>query len=121
MERLNLRVQGEATIVEVAGEIELANTPRLREILGRACEPIDNRAPQVIVEMSGVSFIDSSGVGVLVGALKRARAQGGTLVLVGCGVRVRRVFEIAGLLDALGCVESLEAALEANSVMGGTT
>ena len=96
-----------ATIVEAGGEVELHNAPRLREELRRVCE---SSHPCCVVDMSKVSFIDSTGVGVLVGALKRAREHQGTLTIACPQPRVRRVFEITGLLGALPIYESLEAA-----------
>jgi anti-sigma B factor antagonist len=106
---LQLRVyeSSGATIVEAGGEVELHNAPRLREELRRVCEL---EHPCCVVDMSNVSFIDSTGVGVLVGALKRAREHRGTLTIACPQPRVRRVFEITGLLGALPIYDSLEAA-----------
>ena len=108
-----------ATIVEAGGELELHNAPRLREELKRICE---TDKPRCVVNMSDVSFIDSTGVGVLVGALKRAREHGGSLALACPQPRVRRVFEITGLLQALPIFDSLEAAQAAcaGELSGGT-
>lgn len=108
-----------ATIVEAGGELELHNAPRLREELKRICE---TDKPRCVVNMSDVSFIDSTGVGVLVGALKRAREHGGSLALACPQPRVRRVFEITGLLQALPIFDSLEAAQAscAAELSGGT-
>jgi anti-sigma B factor antagonist len=108
--RLSTHQAGGATIVEAGGEVELHNAPRLREVLKRICE---TPGPCCVVDMSGVSFIDSTGVGVLVGALKRAREHGGSLALACPQPRVRRVFEITGLLAALPIFDSLEAAQSA--------
>lgn len=96
-----------AKIVEANGDIELHNAPRLREELRSICETEKVRC---VIDMSGVPFIDSTGVGVLVGALKRAREHGGTLTLACPQPRVRRVFEITGLLTALPIFDSLEEA-----------
>ena len=108
-----------ATIVEAGGELELHNAPRLREELKRICE---TDKPRCVVNMSDVSFIDSTGVGVLVGALKRAREHEGSLTLACPQPRVRRVFEITGLLQALPIFDSLEAAQAAcaGELSGGT-
>ena len=109
---LQLRVYESSgtTIVEAGGEVELHNAPGLREELRRVCE---TQNPCCVVDMSDVSFIDSTGVGVLVGALKRAREHGGVLTIACPQPRVRRVFEITGLLGALPIYESLEAASNA--------
>ncbi len=96
-----------AKVVEATGDIELHNAPNLREELKAICE-----IPRVccVIDMTHVPFIDSTGVGVLVGALKRARENGGTLTLACPQPRVRRVFEITGLLKALPIFDSLNEA-----------
>jgi anti-sigma B factor antagonist len=106
---LQLRIyeSGGATVVAVSGDIELHSAPKLREELRHVCE-LEN--PCCVVDMSGVPFIDSTGVGVLVGALKRAREHGGNLTIACPQVRVRRVFEITGLLGALPIYDSVEVA-----------
>jgi anti-sigma B factor antagonist len=90
-------------VVTVRGEIDVATSPRLRTelsaLLGRG-------ATQITLDFSGVTFVDSSGLGVLVGALKRLRdGQGsddaGSLRIVGAQDAVRKVFEITGLETAL--------------------
>ncbi len=108
--RLRVGTQGEATVVEIGGEIDLHVAPRLRAELLRAGE---GDSPRVVVDLSEVSFLDSTGIGVLVGALKRVREKGGALNFCGVQSRVRRVFEITGLMRALPIFESREAALTA--------
>jgi len=98
----------ENSVVEVVGDIELSNALQLRTDLRSACE---QEACRVIVDMSQVTFIDSTGIGVLVGALKRTREQNGWFALVCPQPRVRRVFEITGLLQALPLYQSMEQAL----------
>jgi anti-sigma B factor antagonist len=110
--RLRARDIEGITLVEVAGELELHNAPQLRAELQRACE---NDGPCVVVDLSGLTFIDSTGIGVLVGGLKRAREHGGALTLVCPVPRIRRVFEITGLLKALPLYETREAAQAACS------
>ena len=106
------------TTVELGGELELHNAPSLREEFGRVCE---TNAPCVLVDLSQVSFIDSTGIGVLVGGLKRAREHDGTFVLVCPVPRLRRVFEITGLLRALPLYETREEARAACAPTSDTT
>jgi anti-sigma B factor antagonist len=107
-----------ATIVEVGGELEMHSAPLLRQELAAACE---GSRPSVLVDLSSLSFIDSTGIGVLVGALKRARENKGSLVLVCPVERIRRVFEITGLLHALPLYETRTQAREAASLSSATT
>jgi len=90
-------------VVTVRGEIDVATSPRLRTelsaLLGRG-------ATRITLDFSGVTFVDSSGLGVLVGALKRLRDGEDSddvtsLRIVGVQDAVRKVFEITGLESAL--------------------
>jgi putative ATPase len=107
---LNLRTYNSpesSTILEVQGEVELHNAPKLRAQLHLLC---GSPNPRVIVDLGQVSFIDSTGIGVLVGALKRAREASGDLIIVGARDRVHRIFEITGLLGALPLAKTVDEA-----------
>ena len=84
--------------LKVSGEIDVATSPGLRRELHAV---LDGHPAQVVVDLSGTSFIVSSGLGVLVGVLKRLRESdsGTTLVLASMQDPVRRVFEITGLTE----------------------
>jgi anti-sigma B factor antagonist len=88
---------GSATLV-VGGEIDVATSPELRRELHRL---IDDDATLIVIDLSATTFIDSSGLGVLVGVLKRLResGRGDALVLTGLQEPVRKVFDITGLTE----------------------
>ena len=97
-------------VVSVAGEVDLATAPRLRDALVVAA--IDHPGERIAVDIDGVTMLDSVGLGVLVGALRRITAAGGDLVVV-CSTprllevlaqcRLDRVFEIrSNLADLTG-------------------
>ncbi|MDF2441553.1 MAG: anti-sigma factor antagonist [Abditibacteriota bacterium] len=110
--RLRTRELDGMVIVEVGGELDLHNAPQVRTELARLCE---EEKPRVLADLSGLSFIDSTGIGVLVGAHKRARERGGRILFVCPTPRIRRVFEIAGLVRALPLYSSREEALAQSS------
>ena len=120
--RLRTKQSDGTDIVEVSGELEMHAAPELRAELQRVCA-LENASqkPRVLIDLSQVSFIDSTGIGVLVGGLKRAREAGGALVLVCPVPRLRRVFEITGLLQALPMYQTRDEALEALEEASGTT
>jgi anti-sigma B factor antagonist len=96
-----VEVRGEQTapVVVVQGEIDVATSPQLRNELNAI---LTRGVRDITLEFSGVSFVDSSGLGVLVGTYKRMKDDGnGTLRIVGAQPSVRRVFEITGLERAL--------------------
>ena len=103
-----IRPYGEATLVEVEGEIDLHSAPGFKSALLELDAPLSAR---VALDMSGVSFLDSTGIGALVGVLKKTRERGGQIAFFGAQPRVKRVFEIAGLWSALPFFASRDAAL----------
>jgi anti-sigma B factor antagonist len=86
--------EGDAAVLVVRGEVDLSSAPQLRQrLLGLA-----TGGPRtVVVDLTGVSFIDSTGLGVLVSALKRLRAEGGDLRLAVDRPQIAKVLEITGL------------------------
>jgi anti-sigma B factor antagonist len=85
---------GNATIVRVRGDVDVATSPQLRAELQTA---IDAGTKEVVVDVSAMDFIDSAGLGVLIGALKRAREADVRLVLRGVQPSPRKVLGITGL------------------------
>ncbi|HEX9505307.1 MAG TPA: STAS domain-containing protein [Acidimicrobiia bacterium] len=86
---------GTSATVVIRGEIDVATSPRLRSTITAL---LAEGVAGLTIDFSGVSFIDSSGLGVLVGALKRVReTPGGSLQVVGATDFVRKIFEITGL------------------------
>lgn len=81
-------------IVHLQGEVDLASAPQLRREL---YEIIDQGHRWVAIDLSNVDFMDSTGLGVLIGVLKRLREGDGSLALAGIKPAVSRVFEITGL------------------------
>jgi anti-sigma B factor antagonist len=80
-------------LVTVSGEVDVTTAGQLR---GRLEGPAGG-GRQVIIDFSGVTFIDAAGVGVLAGAAARAAARGGSLRLAAAGRQVRRVLALTGL------------------------
>jgi anti-sigma B factor antagonist len=88
-------------VVRAEGEIDLHTAPRLRDVLRAA---LAGRPTRLIVDMAEVNYIDSTGLGVLIGAFKRSGDAGSELVLQGPVPRVLRVLELTGLHKVLAVV-----------------
>jgi anti-sigma B factor antagonist len=86
----------DGTVLRVVGEVDVYTSPALRDELYRL---IDTGAPRVTLDLSGMEFIDSSGLGVFVGALKRVRERSSELELRGVQPSTRKVLEITGLVQ----------------------
>jgi len=96
--RYDLATDGSARI-EAQGEIDVATAPELRDALYRL---IDRGEKDICVDMKGVTFIDSSGLGALVASLKRARQGDADITITNLAGASRKVFEITGLLEVFG-------------------
>jgi len=85
---------GGVATVEVEGEVDVYTAPRLKEQLVAL---IDDGCVSIILDLEKVSFIDSSGLGVLVGVLRRAREKGGAVHIVCTRDSVLKILRITGL------------------------
>jgi anti-sigma B factor antagonist len=99
-------------VVSVGGEIDVYTAPQLRE---RLIELIDQGYYRIVVDLSRVEFLDSTGLGVLVGGLKRSRGHDGDLALVCSHPRIMKVFEVTGLNKVFSIADSVEAVVAAPS------
>jgi len=102
--RIEERVEKGVPVISVIGEIDVATAPQLRECLHGV---IAQGQATVILNLLSVTFLDSTALGVLVGALKRCREHGGELHIVVTDARIRKIFEITGLDKIFRIVETL--------------
>jgi anti-sigma B factor antagonist len=102
-------IAGRVALVSVSGELDLYVEKDLREALASA-ELL--ATPMVIVDLSGVSFMDSTACGILVAELKRRRRHGVELVVISNGNPVGRVLEVAGIDQIVPVYPTLHAAFQ---------
>lgn len=89
------RTPNETTrILDLSGEVDVYTSPQLKQDLVQLAE---SGVKHVIINLSKVEYLDSTGLGVLIGGLKRMREHDGNMALVGPGMRILRIFEITGL------------------------
>ena len=104
---LSARTEGGITIAELAGELDMATSPALREKLSSLLGPGCGR---VVIDLSKVSFCDASGLAVLVSTARRARLLGGFLRLAAVSSQVGHVLNITGLRQHLAIFPTVQAA-----------
>lgn len=100
------------TIVHVGGEIDVYTAPMLREHLD---EQISQGHHNLVIDLEGVLFMDSTGLGVLVGRLKLVRVKDGKLCLVCSSERILKVFSITGLNKVFQIFATLDDAMAATA------
>jgi anti-sigma B factor antagonist len=104
---------GEWSVVAVTGELELGTAPRLRQ---QVVSLVGEGRQRIVIDLSGVEFVDSLGLGVLVSALKRVRAHGGELRVAGPVPRVRALFSLTRLEEIIEVYESVDEAVAGRPV-----
>jgi anti-sigma B factor antagonist len=102
---------GDCAVLRAVGEVDVYTAPMLRE---RIRELAAGGTVHLIVDLGQVGFLDSTGLGVLVGGLKRLREDGGSLALVVSTSRILRIFQITGLSKALAAWPTVKEAVTAD-------
>jgi anti-sigma B factor antagonist len=105
---VSTHIEHESGVVAVAGEIDLATVGPFRQAIS---DLVNGGLVHLVIDLSAVTFIDSTGLGVLVGARKRVRDGGGSLRLVCTHHRVLRLLAVTGLAQAMPVHASTDEAL----------
>ena len=109
--QISRRQLDKTTILDLSGDIDLANSPAVRKALLK--EIRDSRTPRVVMNLSNVRYIDSSGVASLVEGLKAARDVGSRFILFGLSTSAREVLQLSRLLKIFEVYDNEEQALAA--------
>lgn len=104
------QIDDERTVVAVSGEIDLFTAPELKAALSEAVE--DGRS-RIVVDLAQTTFLDSTALGVLIGAVKRLRSRDGVLTIVNTDPNIAKTFEITGLDQIFTIRPTREEAVEA--------
>lgn len=108
---LDLTEREGSAVLAVSGEVDVASAPRLRE---RIVGMVADGHRRIVLDLDEVDFLDSTGLGVLVGALKRVRTHGGELHIVCTSPRILKVFDITGLTLVFPLHGSVDAAVRSS-------
>lgn len=109
------KLDDDAHLVTVTGEIDIFTAPEFKQ---RVAGAIDEGLPAVIVDLSGTTFIDSSSLGVLIGAHRRISLRRGRLIVVCGNPAIIKTFKITGLDGVFTVVKTLEEARAADAAVG---
>jgi anti-sigma B factor antagonist len=103
-------IDGERHVLAVRGEIDLFTAPELKQVLA---ESIEAGRIRIIVDLTDTTFLDSTALGVLIGAVKRLRSRDGGLAIVNIDENIAKTFEITGLDQIFTIVPTREEAIDA--------
>jgi anti-sigma B factor antagonist len=102
---------GDCAVLQMAGEMDVYTSPKLRK---QVADLADDGVIHVIADLRGIDFLDSTGLGALVGGLKRLRIREGSLMIVTSGGRILKLFQITGLTHAFALHSSVMDAISAD-------
>jgi anti-sigma B factor antagonist len=97
-----------AHVLTLRGEIDVYTAPRLRQAI---VDLVENGAGHIVVDMTKVEFLDSTGLGVLVEGLKRVRTHEGVMSVVATQDKILKIFDITGLNKAFPMYATVDEAL----------
>ena len=103
-------IVGARHVLAVRGEIDLFTAPELKQVLA---ESIEAGRIRIIVDLTETTFLDSTALGVLIGAVKRLRSRDGALAIVNIDDNIAKTFEITGLDQIFTILPSRDEAVEA--------
>jgi anti-sigma B factor antagonist len=107
---------GKAQLFVLHGSLDLATSPALRAALMEAAE---HEGHALVVDLTELEFLDSTGLGALIGAHRRATEKNGSLRLVVQEGQILRLLRITGLLDVFRVYPNVEAALSDDARLVG--
>ena len=108
--RVETRLAGEGTaVLSLAGEVDVSNTARVREA---ALQLLSGGTKKLVVDLSATEYMDSAGLGMLVGLLKRLKESGGAMGIAGARPRVKDLFEVTGLSQIFALYGDVATALK---------
>ena len=96
--------------LDLEGEVDVYTAPLLRQAI---VDQVEAGTKHLLINLGKVEYLDSTGLGILIGGVKRLKEQGGSLRLVGPSARITRIFEITGLNKIFDVYSDEQAALAA--------
>jgi anti-sigma B factor antagonist len=107
---MSTRRHTEITVISVGGELDLETAPQLQQQISTL---MDQGVRRIVIDLSGVTFCDSTGLSVFVRTRNTSDETGGDIRLASPQPGVRRILQISGLYDALGTYATVDEALAA--------
>ncbi len=112
---MSVRTNQNARIIDVTGDVDMNGTPQLRKLLFEALK----ESPKVVINLTGIRYIDSSGIAVMIEALKESQRLKRQFVLFGMNARVNAVFKLTHVMQIFQVVDTEEQALAAGTSHAG--
>ena len=108
--KITSTINKDSAVLAIVGEVDMFSSPEARKEIGAL---VAEKIPKIVVDLAGVSYMDSSGVATLIEGLQMCHKYNGTLVVAGLRQNVREVFELTKLDKIFKIYEDAETALTA--------
>jgi anti-sigma B factor antagonist len=108
LELSDIQIDAHRHVLVVVGELDLFGVPELKR---RLAELIEHGIRRVVVDLSAVTFLDSTALGALLGGMRRLRARGGDLAVVNLNPSISQLLRVTGLDQILAVLATREEAL----------
>ncbi|QIB69865.1 anti-sigma F factor antagonist [Aminipila butyrica] len=112
---LDFQMKDDVLIVSIVGDLDHHQATQAREEIDRTMDAFKSK--NMILNFSKVEFMDSSGIGVVMGRYNKVKERGGEIRICGCSKYVRLILEMAGIFTIIRCCDDLYEALETFQVM----
>lgn len=107
--QLHFKLVNKTLIVSIAGEIDHHTCENLRDKVDGQLD--SNFGKNIIFDFTGVSFMDSAGIGVIIGRYKKVTPLGGKIAIANVRPNIKRILEISGISRIAGLFDSIDNAL----------
>ena len=107
---LDMKMQGRTLLAAISGELDHHAAETLRFEIDRAV--MRENAKNIILDFKSVTFMDSSGIGMIIGRYKNVQKQGGRLFVADINANLQRIFELSGLKKIIPLFDTVETALK---------
>lgn len=103
-------ISGSSLVAGLFGEMDHHGAEKIRNDIDGMLE--NYGAKNLVMDFSRVTFMDSSGIGIVLGRYKKRKADGGRLVIVGCELKIRNILNMAGVFSLIEYMDTKEEALD---------
>lgn len=107
---LDFKMKDDVLVADIAGDLDHHQAAQAREEIDKTIDTFKTK--HLVLDFSKVEFMDSSGIGVVMGRYNKVKEKGGNIILIGCSKYVKLILEMAGIFTIVSCCDSLEEAFK---------
>lgn len=96
------------SIIEIEGEVDTYTSSKIKQDILKVVD----QTQKIVISMEKVKFIDSTGLGILIGVLKKVKEKEGEMIIVSPNSYINQIFEITGLFKVFKIVETIQQAVD---------